>query len=126
MDTNLKFSDSTSALDKDVEGEIDIVEKDDLVKKADFYNKILFTVVPENHDPKLGIFPQDQNLATSSVIVWADAITIPPSYLDKEYVIYKFKIPSDSFVRNFLKNVGGGMYAVKYLSNDITFKKHIM
>lgn len=126
MDTNLKFSDkeTTSELDKKVDGELDIVEKE-LKKEADFYDKTLFTLSPEGHDPSLGIFPQDQTLAPNHVLIWADWKTIPPSYLDKEYVIYQFKIPSESFVKQHLRNLGGGVYAVKYLSNDIKFEKFI-
>ncbi len=127
MDTqkSLKFSDIDihSDIDKKVEGEVDIVKEDSIEKKADLYQRELFTIIPEDHDPSLGIFPGDQQLSNRYVLLWNSIKTITPSIIDKGYKILKIKIASESIITNELRNLGGGVYALKYISNTLPFEE---
>jgi hypothetical protein len=121
MRTNLKFSDidSNSELKKQIDGEL---EEDKLSKEADLYNQILYTVVPTPHDISLGIFPDDQDISHSSVILWNNVRLIPTSIVDSDYKVVKVKL-TQSDILNKLKNIGNGMYSLKSISNEMPLEE---
>lgn len=122
---NLKTGDKelTSDIDKEVPGEVDIVKEKELKKESDLYKRELFTIIPSTHDPSLGIFPHDQQLSNSFVLLWNSIKTIPPLLIDSGYKVLKLKIESNSLIRNDLKSLGSGVYSLKYIPNTIPWEE---
>jgi hypothetical protein len=113
----LKFSDidSKSDLEKKIKGE---VTEENLDKEADLYYKTLYTVIPKSHDQSLGIFPGDQQLTYSSVLLWDTIKGIPTVTVDSDYKVIKITI-NNSIVKDNLKSLGGGVYTLKHIPNNL-------
>jgi len=122
----LEFSDfdSHSDLEKKIEGEIEEVNVEDEVcsKTADLYKSTLYTAVPASHDHTLGIFPDDQQLSHSIVLLWTSHKTIPPSVIDNGYKVLTIDIPKD-VVKNHLTSLGGGVYGLNYVPNTFSISE---
>jgi len=118
----LKFSemDLHSDLTKKIDGELE--ENGDMVKEADLYHKTLFTVVPKSHDHSLGIFPDDQQLSHSSVLLWDTVKGIPPAAIDVDYKVLKITI-NFSIIRDSLKTIGGGVYSLRHIPNTLPIEE---
>ena len=115
--------DSTSDLDKQMEGELDSPPKEELHKEADLYDRKLYTAIPINHDFTLGIFPKDQQLSDKYVLLWSTVRTIPTSIVDNNYKVIEIRVPSNEFIRQNLKTLPGGAYAVEYIPNTFQMKE---
>lgn len=109
--------DTESDLEKEVDGEIEEIEK-----KADLYFNDLYTVIPESHDFTLGIFPDDQQLSSKGVFLWNSIKLIPTSLRDKDYKVLKVKIDS-SKIKNNLKPHGNGIYTLSFIPNTASFEE---
>lgn len=108
---------SQSDMEKQIDGEIIKDKEIPIEKEADLYNQELYTIVPANFDTMLDIFPSGQDVSHSSVLLWSSIKTIPPSVLEAGYKILKIRI-SDTVWRNFLKNLGQGVYSLKVIPKE--------
>lgn len=74
MDSTLQFNSfqTSTDMEKDVPlHDPEIVTEDALtLKEATLYQNRVYTVVPKDHDVKLGILPEDQGFSKSHVIIW--------------------------------------------------------
>jgi len=116
MKKNKLSFDQTSDLEKKIEGEVK--EDPTLEKEADLYYNTLFTIVPKPHDVSLGIFPDDQQLSTKRVLLWNSLKQVPTFLIDDDYKVLKVKL-TPSIIRNSLRNIGGGIYALEFIPNTL-------
>ena len=116
MKNNKLSFDSQSDLEKEIDGEL---VEEEIKKEADLYNQALFTIIPSSHDFSLGIFPHDQQLTSSSVLLWDTVKGIPLSLTDNlDNKVIKVTLTS-SIIRNNLKSLGGGIYSLKLIPNTL-------
>jgi hypothetical protein len=87
-------------------------------KQSDLYLNELYVIIPKTHDEKLGIFPKDQQVSNKHVVLWNNVKSIPTSLLDNNYKVLKVIISSDT-IENTLTNLGGGVYALPHIPNNI-------
>jgi hypothetical protein len=122
----LKFGDfdSESDLTKKIDGEIQEVTEDNklVTKQADLYKNELYTIVPKGYDFTLGIYPDDQQLSHSSVILWNNIKTIPTSAIGDDYKVLKVKM-NDVIIKNQLKPLGSGIYSLKHISPEVMMEE---
>lgn len=111
----------------EIPGDIDVVDKDQLLsedfntkKIADLYNDVLYTVINKDHDIKLGILPQDQGFSDKHIILWSSLKSIPIEWVDK-FNIVSVKISSET-KKNYLKSLGAGIYSLTDINNNFKLK----
>ena len=120
MKNNKLSFDSQSDLEKKIDGEL---VEEEITKEADLYHRTLFTLIPFSHDFSLGIFPQDQQLTTSFVLLWDTVKLIPLSLIDNsDNKIIKVTLNS-STIRDSLKSLGSGVYSLKLIPNTLPMEE---
>ena len=116
MKNNKLSFDSHSDLEKEIEGEL---VEEEIKKESDLYHQILYTVIPFSHDFSLGIFPHDQQLSTTAVLLWDTLKSIPLSLIDNEDNKVIKVVVNSKVIRNELRSLGGGVYSMKLIPNTL-------
>uniref|UniRef100_A0A7C3SMP1 Uncharacterized protein n=1 Tax=Dictyoglomus turgidum TaxID=513050 RepID=A0A7C3SMP1_9BACT len=91
-------------------------------RTADLYNEDLYTIVRKDLDVRMGIFPEDQDLSPTHVILWNSIMSIPFSLVNKDNKILQVRV-SFKDVRKNLINLGGGAYGLEYIPNFCILKE---
>lgn len=122
LDDKFKFSDINFESDLEKEIEFEVEEDKHFKKESDLYDYLLYTVVSREHNINLGIFPSDQNLASTSVLLWNNIFTIPTFLKNSDYKVVQIRL-TPSIIREYLRNLGGGVYAIKYVPNTLSMSE---
>jgi len=84
-------------------------------KQSDLLRNILYTVIPIDHEIKLGVFPDDQGFGDRQVILWdnyEDLIRFP----EDEFKIISVEIPSAVKYTDLRRSVGSA-YTLPFIKN---------
>ena len=92
------------------------------MKKSDLYNRILYSVVPKDHNIKQGVFPDDQGFSNRYVYLWSSRRYVP-SLLSKDWKTIEIQVESESLIRNHLRVIGNGVYTLPHLSNRMRMEE---
>ena len=84
-------------------------------KEATLYHNIMYTVVPKDHDLKLGILPEDQGFSKKYVFLW-DSYAYLNIFDDTTWKKVLVHIP-DEAKHNMLTRLTGAAFAIPGISN---------
>jgi hypothetical protein len=100
-------------------------DADPLQKSADLYHNKLFTVLPKNHDPKLGVLPEDQGFSRKYVFLWdtyRDLVVFP----EDKWKRYLVEVPPEVKHNGQLTKLPGNAYALPQIPNTWNIEEQKM
>jgi hypothetical protein len=83
---------------------------------ADLYFNELYTVIPKEHDPKMGTFPDDQGFSKKYVFAWS-SIRDLIHFSDSKWRKIRFELPEHG-KQELLTPLVGGAYALSHINNN--------
>lgn len=84
-------------------------------KRADLLRNILYTVIPVDHEIKLGVFPDDQGFSKTQVILWDNANDLI-RFSEEDFKMISVEIPKE-VKYNSLRRLVGSAYSLPVIKN---------